>query len=233
MSILIANVMNSASGRWLVSILVIFLEFCPILSLGIYFFIPSFLLPLCVCAYVLNRSALFPSLGRVALCSRCPIGPSGAISLITWARCSKGIPCVGCVYSPVVVEPWFLLEHQWMRLTLRLIGWETWPWLQWTSCCVGADPMEQDLLWWDSGAYWVCPLGVLFVEVVQGSSGVLIPGLLGKGLGQPMAAAAFALPGAIWATKWSTDSTCAGLGGSWERLTELRLAAPSGRLAAA
>ena len=33
---------------------------------------------------------------------------------MTWARCSRSVPCLGCVCSPIVIEPWLLLAYQWM-----------------------------------------------------------------------------------------------------------------------
>lgn len=55
--------------KLLISILIPFLEFCLVLSFGKCSFVSSF--NLCVCFYVLGRSAPFPSLERVALCGRC------------------------------------------------------------------------------------------------------------------------------------------------------------------
>ena len=69
LSILITIFENFASGLCLG----LLLEFCPVLSFGIYFFVSSFQLSLCVCLYVLGRSATSPSLGRLALCSRYPV----------------------------------------------------------------------------------------------------------------------------------------------------------------
>ena len=46
-----------------------------------------------------------PGLGRVALCSRYHVGPSGTVSLVTCAGCFKYVPSVGCVFLPVVVGP--------------------------------------------------------------------------------------------------------------------------------
>ena len=46
-----------------------------------------------------------PSLGMVALWSKCLVGLSGTFSLITWGRCSRNVPfvcvCV-CVFVVVV-----------------------------------------------------------------------------------------------------------------------------------
>lgn len=50
--------------------LVLFLEFCFVLSFRKYSFFSSLCLTLCVCFYVLGRSAPYPSLERVTLCGR-------------------------------------------------------------------------------------------------------------------------------------------------------------------
>lgn len=76
---------------------------------------------------MLGRSAISPNLGRVALCSSCPLSPVSAVSLITWAGCSRIVPCVICVCSPVIVEPCLLLACQWVELTLRMTACENWP----------------------------------------------------------------------------------------------------------
>lgn len=80
-----------------------------------------------LCFYVLGRSAISPNLGRVALCSSCPLSPVSAVSLITWAGCSRIVPCVICVCPPVIVEPCSLLACQWVELTLRMTACENWP----------------------------------------------------------------------------------------------------------
>lgn len=57
--------------------LVIFLKFCPDLSSGTCFFVSSFgCLPMFISVF--GISATSPNLGRVALCSRLPLGPSVA-----------------------------------------------------------------------------------------------------------------------------------------------------------
>ena len=68
--------------------------------LGIFrLVLPYYQLSLCVlilvaslCLYVLVRSAMTPSLRGVALCSRCPVGPSGTLSFITCTGCSRNVP---------------------------------------------------------------------------------------------------------------------------------------------
>ena len=69
---------------------------------------------------MLGRPALSPSLFMVAFCSRCPVGLSGPVSLITCDRCSRNVPCVGYVGPPVVAESGLLLAHSWVGLTFRL-----------------------------------------------------------------------------------------------------------------
>ena len=130
LSILISGVVNFASGRLLAFIL--FSSFSVVLSCSFiwYMFLcVSFWLPPCVYFYVLGKAALSLSLGRMVLCSRCPVGPSGTVSLVSWAGCSRAVLSLECVFVPVVLEPWLLLAHQWLDLTLRLIGHEEWLWL--------------------------------------------------------------------------------------------------------
>ena len=52
----------------------LFLETSPILSFGVYFFVYSFWLLLCVCFYVLGKSAMTPSFGSMAICIMCLMG---------------------------------------------------------------------------------------------------------------------------------------------------------------
>ena len=98
------------------------LEISPVLSFGACFFVSPFWLPLSVSFYVLNRTAVTPRLGGVAFCSSRPVGPSGAIFLVTWAGCSGNDPCVSCVGSPVITGSSWLLSHLWVSLTS---GWST------------------------------------------------------------------------------------------------------------
>ena len=58
-----------------------------------------------VCFYLLGRSVMSPSLGRVVFSSRCPLGPSGAGSLMNQATCSSNVSCVVFVSPLVVLEP--------------------------------------------------------------------------------------------------------------------------------
>lgn len=44
-----------------------------------------------------------------------------------------------------------------------------WLWLQWTSCCLEADPTEWDLLQWGSGACWSTISGANCVVLCVGS----------------------------------------------------------------
>ena len=69
----------STADRLLISMLFILsLEFCSFPSFEPHFFVSSFWQAPCVCFYVLGRAAMSPGLGRVALCSWCPVGPRGA-----------------------------------------------------------------------------------------------------------------------------------------------------------
>lgn len=63
--------------------LILFSGFCSVLSFGTFVCVSSFWLTLCVCFYVLGRSATSPCLDRIALFGRCLAEPCGAISLVT------------------------------------------------------------------------------------------------------------------------------------------------------
>ena len=52
-----------------------------VLLFGTFSFVSSFFLTFCVCFYLLGRSATFPGLERVALCTGCPVRPSSAVPL--------------------------------------------------------------------------------------------------------------------------------------------------------
>lgn len=55
-----------------------------------------------------------PSLSSAVLHNRCPVIPSGRVSLITLVGCFRGVSCMGCMCLLVVVEPWLPLLHQLM-----------------------------------------------------------------------------------------------------------------------
>ena len=82
---------------------------------------------------------MIPSLDRVALCSKCPVGTSGVVSLITWGGCSRNVSWACYVGSPVVIESWLLLAHSCVISTLSLADCEDQPSTQCTSCCAGVD----------------------------------------------------------------------------------------------
>ena len=111
----------------------------------VMFFVSLYWLPLCVCFYVLSRYAMTSSLGRVALCSSCPVGKSGMFSLITWGGYSRNVLPVGYVDPPVLIECWLLLGLLCMGVTLWLADCEDQIWPQCMSCCVGADHTKQNL----------------------------------------------------------------------------------------
>nr|KAF6435824.1 hypothetical protein HJG63_012547 [Rousettus aegyptiacus] len=126
LSTLITSILNSASGRLLISILFSsFPELCFVLSFRSYFLSSHFgCLP--VCFYVLGRAPKSPSLRRVGLCSRCPVGPSGTVFLghLSWVL---QLCFMGCVYPFLVLGTLLLFAYQWKRLTLELLDCEYWP----------------------------------------------------------------------------------------------------------
>ena len=73
-----------------------------------YFFVSSFWLSFCARFCVLEISSTSPGLQRVALCRRCPVGPSGTVLSGHRAGCSVGVAYglgrVHCVCCPVVVR---------------------------------------------------------------------------------------------------------------------------------
>lgn len=154
-----------------------------------------------------------PSLDRAALRNRSPVGTSDAISLVTWAGCSRCVPCVEFMCPPVVVEG-LLLACQWEGL----IGCEDWLWLQWSSCCAQADRTQQ-----------IC----FSRDLVSAKSVHSVPCLwrwLGGGLLWLEAALGLLVQGhLVWATRWSAeDCHFTRLGDAWERLScMLRLAVTS------
>ena len=81
---------------------------------------------------VLGWDSTSPRIGRVALHSRCLIGPSDAASPVTWAGCSRCAYFVVCVHCPVVVEPWLLSAYHWKGLDWPplLLG----KFASWTDC---------------------------------------------------------------------------------------------------
>ena len=150
--------------------LVLFLEFCSVISLGTRFFISSFWLPPCVYFYVLGIAALSPGLGIVALRSRCPVGPVVqpphspelgiqmclplrglcAPSCYSWALIATGTSMVG-IY-PKANRLWELAAT-----TVEI-------------CCAGADPMEQNSLQQGSGTRQVHPLTLCSWRWLGGTS---------------------------------------------------------------
>ena len=107
LSILMTSALNSILINCLLlfHLALFFLEISPVpLICGGMFLCLFILAASCVCFYVSGRSAMTPSHGGVALCSRCPAGLSGTVSLITGARYFMNIPRVGYVDPPVVIE---------------------------------------------------------------------------------------------------------------------------------
>lgn len=72
-----------------------FLRFCLVPSIGIYFFVSSFCLILCVCFYVPGKSVMFFSLKGLALFRRYPVGFRGIIPLGRWIQALDNCPICG------------------------------------------------------------------------------------------------------------------------------------------
>lgn len=86
-----------------------------------------------------------PGLERVALC-RCPVGPSGAIILVTKARCSRGISHVGC-NLPATVGPRLLWAYRLVGLASSLAVCEAWLRTAVGVLVCKAGPAKWELLW--------------------------------------------------------------------------------------
>ena len=86
-----------------------------------------------------------PGLERVALC-RCPVGPSGAIPLVTKARCSRGISHVGC-NLPAIVGPQLLWAYRLVGLAPSLAVCEGWLRTAVGVLVCKAGPAKWELLW--------------------------------------------------------------------------------------
>lgn len=115
-----------------------------------------------------------PKLCRVALYSRCPVGPNVAVSWILWTGCSRNVHFVSCVWPPVIVELSSLLACQCVGLTLRLAGW-LWVLVMSTAyrlaCWCQFYGMGFTPVW--SGAYQDLPLGMLLVDLIWWGSFVV------------------------------------------------------------
>ena len=166
LNILITIVLNSVSGSLLASIS--FSSFsgdfsCS--SFGTYFFVSSFWLSPCV----LGRTAASPSLGRMALHSRCSVGPSGtafpthlswalqvrppcelcALSYCSWALIAVGVTGRDGPSLPMPPPVWSAARTSWATLEELLCR----HWLH--------DSLQRGF-----SAHRVCPWMVLRVEVV-------------------------------------------------------------------
>ena len=98
----------------------VLLGFYIIPFLGTYFFVISFYLILCVYLYVLGRMHMFSDLAEVALCRRCPRGPSSTLpsdnqSYMIWGcpLCRLSVPfcCVGASYCGHALRQGWSLVH--------------------------------------------------------------------------------------------------------------------------
>lgn len=126
----------------------------------------------------------------------------------------SGLSLVWVVCSHIIVEPWLLLECQWVELTFRLTGCEEWLRLQLMGCFVGSWPQGANSFKQGSGACRVYLLGVPFLELTGWCSavvwswlpGVLVLGLLGRDSGAgPDQETQGPLVGS---TKWSAVCSC-------------------------
>lgn len=184
-SISITSILNSVSGILLVSVW--FTSFSRVLSCSFIremFLSLLFSLPLCVCFSVFCRSANSPRLDSIALHTRCRVGPSGTVSPVTWAGCSRS-SCGWCVPS-CCTWALLLLAHLGVELTLRTTGCD---YSRWTPVC-GLTPQSEigcsRAPVSAQSMAWACHYGailVMFWCCWNWSPGVLDLGPLGRGCG--------------------------------------------------
>ena len=95
--------------------------------------------------YGLGRTAMSPTLGRVALCGRCPVEPSGAPYSVTQMGHSRCTPmwamCMFCCSWGLIAAG---TSMRWIYS--KAICWEGWPQLQWKSCCARFTPWSRSHL---------------------------------------------------------------------------------------
>ena len=109
---------------------------------GLFYFLH--ILATSLCSFLGIRFAMILSLCGIALFSKCPVGFSGTVSLITWDECSSKVPFVVYVGPLAVIESWLLLTFSFMQTTLRFTdGAQPQPWC--VSCCACADHMKWNL----------------------------------------------------------------------------------------
>lgn len=100
------------------------------------------------------------------------MGP-GTVSLVTCSGCFRRITFVICVCPLVIVEPWLLLACQWVRLSLKLTGYDIWPDLQLIGCYSEALPYWLRFTPAGSRVCWDCPLCVQLVGLFEQCSVVV------------------------------------------------------------
>ena len=192
LNILIISVLYSVSGRLLPFCLLLFVEFFPVISFGECCWSPPFGRVPVFFFYVWGRSEKSTSFVRVGLCGRCPVGYSGAVSLVIWARCFRALLCVGCLIFPVVA----------LTTVYTSVGWNDsqadWLWklvvttvdvraIVWAMTPQNGIHCSQDLVPADL-TLWLCHLwkwlgGSLVLSEI--SYCVCVLGLLGRALVQP------------------------------------------------
>ena len=84
----------------------------------------------------------------VGFCSRCPVGSSGAVSLIIWSRSSRNDTCVSYVAFPIVTGSWLLLSDSLNSSTHGLLD-SNWPrcLIFCTDACACLSPSSSVLLY--------------------------------------------------------------------------------------
>lgn len=135
---------NSLSGRLLISG-----SFSEVLSCFVLKYISASSFCLTLCFSVLNRLAASPSLGGVALCRRCPLGPRCAVSPWSPEPGTPGISRVWAVCALLIWLGWDCYSILVGRTSPGASGWEAQS-QPFRACCwvkLTPSPPQQELLW--------------------------------------------------------------------------------------
>ena len=155
------TIVNSISGLLFASISFNYFseDFSFSFICGMFLFL-SIWLPLCVCFCVLGRSAMSSSLCRMALCIRCLMGPSGAVS--------RNVLCVYSYYRWILIAVCPCVGGSILRLAYS----EDWPQLVYEILC-GCWPHKVELSPAGFGACWDLLLDVPLVELIGSCSDIV------------------------------------------------------------
>ena len=121
---------------------------------------------------ILSWSIMTPSLSSVSLYSGHLVRSSGSL-LDHLNICSRNIPFVGYMGTPIVIESWLLLTHSYIWSTLKLSDCEERLWPQCMSCCSGCWLKEAEFVSTGSGVCQYLPLNMLLMKLIGSCSDIV------------------------------------------------------------